>query len=430
MVLLLKNHKQILIILLLLIIPFLISGCWGRRETQQMNLSTGLGFDKVLVEGNPQYRITVLSSKPQQGGGGATGSSGGINEPSRNTTSQVIYLDGDTLWDAGRNWNLRSSRRLFIGQVLVVVIGENTARQGIAQIIDFLNRHQDARERVWVIVCRGSAAGFLNAQPEYEPTASLEIAGIMRDAWQRAGKVKGTDLFNVGYDLLTPGKEAVIPYMTTFVPPEPSSPIRQNRTTGQGQASGTQTARQLGSQPQSKSFSIAGSAVFKGDQMVGLLNEKENQGLLFLTNQIKGGAVPIAIASSEKNASIRFKGSQTRIKPIFSQDGIILNVNIKADGDLLEEDDDIFRISKEDFKQAEKATSREIERRCRLALAKSQELNSDIFGFGDKIHRSDPQQWKQIKDQWNDIYPTVQVNINAEFKLKQTGVLSEPLTPQ
>lgn len=395
-----------------------------------MNLSTGLGFDKILVEGNPQYRLTVLSSKPQQGGGGATGSSGGINEPQKNTTAQVIYLNGDTLWDAGRNWNLRSSRRLFIGQVLVVVIGEDTARQGITQIIDFLNRHQDARERVWVIVCRGSAAGFLNAQPEYEPTASLEIAGIMRDAWQRAGKVKGTDLFNVGYDLLTPGKEAVIPYMTTFAPPEPSSPIRQNRATGQGTSSATQTSGQQGAQPQNKSFSIAGSAVFKGDQMVGLLNTIENQGLLFLSNQIKGGTIPIAIDSSEKNASIRLKSSKTRINPIFSQDGVILDVNIKADGDLLEEDNDIFRISKGDFKKVEKLTSREIERRCRLVLVKSQELNSDIFGFGDKIHHSDAQQWKQIKDQWNDIFPTVQVNLKVEFKLKQTGVLSEPLVIQ
>lgn len=422
-----KNRRKVLIIILLVIIPLLISGCWGRRETREMNLSTALGFDKIMVNGRPQYHITILSSKPQQAGGGATGSSGGINEPQKGSTGQVIYLTGDTLWDAGRNWNLRSSRRLFIGQVLVVVIGEDTARQGITQIIDFLNRHQDMRERGWVIVCQGSAADFLNAQPEYEPMLSLEISGIMRDAWLRASKAKGVDLFNVSYDLLTPGKEAVIPYMTLFTPPEPSSPIKQQN---REPTSAAQTSGQQGSQPQKQTFSIAGSAVFKSDRMVGLLNEKENQGQLFLSNQVKGGTIPIAIESSDKNASIRLKGSKTRIKPVFSQDGVTLDINIKAEGDLLEEDNDVFRISKTDFKKVEELTRHEIERRCRLALQKSLELESDIFGFGDKIHRSDPQQWQQIKDQWNDIFPTLQVNINVEFKLKQTGVLGDPLIVQ
>ncbi|MDD3268603.1 MAG: hypothetical protein PHX14_04720, partial [Syntrophomonadaceae bacterium] len=61
-----------------------------------MNLSTALGFDKIMVNGRPQYHITILSSKPQQAGGGATGSSGGINEPQKGSTGQVIYLTGDT----------------------------------------------------------------------------------------------------------------------------------------------------------------------------------------------------------------------------------------------------------------------------------------------------------------------------------------------
>ena len=61
-------RKKILIIVLLALMPFSIAGCWGRRETQQMNLSTALGFDYLAVDGKPQFRLTILSSRRRGNG--------------------------------------------------------------------------------------------------------------------------------------------------------------------------------------------------------------------------------------------------------------------------------------------------------------------------------------------------------------------------
>lgn len=419
-----RKLKIYLATLLIIFTPFTVMGCWGRRETKQMNLTTALGVDQVMVEGNSKFRFTVLSTKTPSGSSGA-GTSGGISEPQRSRASQVISYDGDTLWDAGRDYNLRAPRRLFIGQVIVVVVGEETARAGMGEILDFLLRHQDIRERVWLVVCQGSAADFLNAQPEEETIASVEIDGILKSAGVRTAKVKGIDLFNFSYDLITPGREAVLPYMTLFEPPEPSSPIRQG-VLGTQNSSGMEQENQ----PQRKSFIANGFAVFQGNKMIGWINDKESQGLLYLTNQVKTAALPVAVDSSEKNVSIRIQESKTKITPFFSEGGLQFEVSIKATGDLMEEDDAVVKISQEDWKKVEELGAREIEKRCLAAVSKSQELKSDILGLGDKIHRTEPEEWKAIKDNWEQIFPDVAVNVKAELKIKQTGVSSDPIKVQ
>lgn len=423
---------RILLVIMLLIISSMVAGCWGRRETQQMTLSTALGFDRIVVDGKPQFRLTVLSTQAPQGGGGAGQQGGGISEPQRGGNNQVLSITGDTIWDAGRNWNLRSSRRLFIGQVIVVVVGEETAQNGMGEIMDFLLRHQDVRERIWLVVCHGSAAAFLNAQPEDERILSIEIDGILKSAWPRTAKVKGIDLFNFTYALLTPGKEAVLPHITLFIPPEPSSPIRQNLAgSGSGKSSGTSDPNvQQGEQPQQQSFFATGFAVFQGNKMVGVMNQEESQGLLFLLNQVKTAALPIAFNGSVKNISLRLEGSKTKIEPVFNEKGIEFEVTIKANGNLMEESGDLVDITPEDWKKVEELAGRAIEKRCLDAVRKSQDLKSDVMGFGDKIHRTHPDKWKLYKDDWEEIFPIVTVNVQVEFKLKQTGVLSDPIKVQ
>jgi spore germination protein KC len=422
-------RKKILIIVLLALMPFSIAGCWGRRETQQMNLSTALGFDYLAVDGKPQFRLTILSAKPPQGGGGM-GSSSDITDPQKSHTNHVISINGDTIWDAGRNLDLRSSRKLFIGQVVVVVIGEETARHGLGQIMDFLLRHQEIRERTWIVICKGMASDFLNSQPEYEPSLSAEIDGILKNARTNIANVKGTDLFNVSYALLTPGKETVIPYMTIFTPREPSSPIIQNQAgSTPNPSSGTQggSEAETENQPQRKTFEAIGFALFRGDKMQGLMNEEESQGLLFLNDQVKTGAITIAVDDSTKNVSIRIDNSKTKIEPIFTDSGIEFKVVIKASGILVEESDALVKIAPENWQKVENLVNQEIEKRCLEAVKKSQDLYSDVMGFGDKIHRTNPGVWEEIEYNWEQIYPTVTVTVEAEFKLKQTGVISDPI---
>ncbi|MFD2879852.1 Ger(x)C family spore germination C-terminal domain-containing protein [Paenibacillus rhizoplanae] len=43
-------------------------------------------------------------------------------------------------------------------------------------------------------------------------------------------------------------------------------------------------------------------------------------------------------------------------------------------------------------------------------------MGSDIFGFGEVIHRADPQAWKTWKTDWNKHFAETAVTIHSDFK--------------
>lgn len=408
----------------------LLGGCWNRRELTDLNVNTALGFDRVVVDGRPQYRLSVLTLRPTPPGGGGAGGFGGMSQAGAGT-SQVITVEGNTINDAIRNYTLRSSRQLFLGHVLLVVIGEETAREGVTEIMDFLLRHHDVRMRELVMVCEGMAAETLQARPEFEQLTALEVAQIMERNSRRGSKAIHTDLFHFIYDLLTPGVEAIVPHLITIVPPEEGSPIWQQAGgtvpggTGGGAAGGPGVDR-----PQHKVPFIEGSAVFQGDRLVGYLNREETMGWLLIKGRAESGVIPVAFDAAEDNASFLFLvEGESRVKPVVEGETISFEVKLHGHGELMEQNGAI-NISKEDISRLNDLVNREVVRRCQLAVARSQELRSDVFGFGDLLHRKHPRLWKEIKEEWGEIFPTVTVNISSEYTVEHTGLTGESILVQ
>lgn len=404
------------------------AGCWNRREAQDLTISTAVGIDRIMVDGHPLYLLSVLSRHPSTTGGGSSATVGQM--PAGSPRGIVISAEGETIYDAVRNFSMRSSRQLFLSHTMVLVIGEETARGGITQIIDFFIRHKDIRLRTWVVVCEGLARDALQSQPEKEPLLSEEITKMIEQNRPRVSKVAGADIFQVMHDLLTPGIEAAVTHMKLFVPPETTSPARSAepvppRGDSPGGSPGTEGEEE--EQPQQKTFTISGAAVFRGDRLVGRLDEEETQGMLFINGQSLGGIIPFAFGAAEKNASFLFRGLNTRVKPLFNEDGSIeFKILIKGFGELLEENA-VIEISRDDLKQAEELINQEVVRRCQEGISRAQELKSDVFGFGDKIYRTEPGKWELIKDQWEEIFSTVKVDVVSDMRIEHVGQLRKPI---
>ncbi len=175
-------------------------------------------------------------------------------------------------------------------------------------------------------------------------------------------------------------------------------------------------------------MAVDGSAVFLGDKLVGWLNEDESMGAMFITGQASGGEIPFAFGSSEPNATYIFTSVHASVKPVVAPGSITYEVNLKGSGELAEDKDAAIDVmSESDIKAAEQLIDAEAARRCQEAVGECQSLKSDIFGFGDLLHKLDPAFWKQIKDQWRDYFPTVQVRVTANFVIEQSGVTGEAI---
>ena len=406
---------------LLVIILLFTSGCWNRREMDTLTVNSALGFDLIETNGETKILLSVLTIKPSQAIGGAGDMAGGGAGQQQSVTSQVISITGDTVEDAVRNWNQCSSRQLFMAHTVLLVIGESVAKDGIGWVIDFGTRNRDIPERALVVVCEGTARDALQAQPEFEPLLSTEVYNILNQNRYFTSKSKATDIIETMYDLLTPGRDVSLAFLKTFVPPEKGSSVRQTPQSIDGKDS-------EGEQPDHKVPTVAGAVVFRGEKAVGRLNEAETQGMLFIMGEAQGGIISVAFDSTGKNTSFLFRDVNTKVKTVIEKNEISFQVEIKGTGELISAAPGTIDITnRSDIQKMEHMINKEVVYRCRKAVNKAQELGSDPFGFGDKLHRTHPDVWKKIENHWGEIFPHVKVNITADFSVEHSGLIDKSL---
>ena len=54
------------------------------------------------------------------------------------------------------------------------------------------------------------------------------------------------------------------------------------------------------------------------------------------------------------------------------------------------------------------------------------ELKTDFVGFAEKLHSYYPVEWKQIKNKWEDIFPTVDYQVTCEVEILSAGPMTDP----
>ncbi len=65
---------------------------------------------------------------------------------------------------------------------------------------------------------------------------------------------------------------------------------------------------------------------------------------------------------------------------------------------------------------------------CEAALERAQkQLQTDIFGFGEAVHRKDPAYWKKVKDKWSLEYAGMPVDVSVKAELKSIGEITKSL---
>lgn len=156
------KHKCLLILLILLQISFL-SGCWSKKELDEISILSGVGID-IGEQNKLRLTMQVILHREMKIES-QSGKRGGEEKPTQN-----VVAEGNSLIDANRNYVLQSGRRGYWSHINVLIIGEELAKKGIGQILDVLERDQEVRRRTYLLVSKGEAKDILNAE-----TIDLEI---------------------------------------------------------------------------------------------------------------------------------------------------------------------------------------------------------------------------------------------------------------
>lgn len=391
---------------LILSLSLVLAGCWDSREVEELGIIHGIAVESA-ENGRVRVIFQYINTSVQSGGGG--GNNTAFQKPYRN---QVV--EGDSFYDAIKQLSNETLSRRFFGHNQVLIVSEQFARErGMIEIFDYLIRDPQFRSSVWLVVGRGSdMVSLLDIPGVVTPTPTQRISNLLRNQSRTStyAPLRLGDFIRV---LESSGEQP----FTAAIEVRPNASLPD--VPGHGVANG---------QVPEPAYNIAinGTALFKDDKMVGWLNQEESRGLLWLRGQVKQGQIKFSLPEGSKGLmSNEIYTAKTRIKPVVSNGQIIMKVKIDAETVVEEITADVPMDRPEDIKRLEQAQDQAIYREIQAALnAAQKQLQVDVFGFGEAIHREYPQQWQEMKPVWDELFPELQVELEIKSTILHTNLIS------
>lgn len=402
-----KKKISCIILIILFVLP--LYGCWNNFDLQSIAIVTGIGFDKG---DDGKIRVTAEVLLPGQGNP-TSGSKG-----SKDRNSVVCTVEGATFFDAIRNFIAKKGKRLYWNDVQLVVFGENYAKDGITDILDYFQRDQQANLKSDVVITKGlTAKETLEAQPYINKNTSTSIDSALMETVSFGKNVKAA-LF----DIVKQNTELKPCIIVDAV--EKDKP--QNFSNYSGKSSGsTSSAPQL----DLENILVQGGAVLKNYKLVGFLTPTETRGFLFADNRITGTIIvvknPVDVG---KLVSLKVTGSNGKISASVDDSQPKLKIEVSAQGAIGDQQGsgDLTSFKNIDILTAE--AENEIKSEIESAVSVSQkEYKCDIFGFNRDLYENHLSEWKKLKSDWDNVYASSKIEIKVKFLIDRFGMINKSL---
>lgn len=380
--------KKVLVLSIIFLITISVTGCWNSVELDKRAIVTAVGIDKGEKE--DEIKLTVQILKP--------GALGPLSEGGGGGEESAVWVEsstGKTVFDAARNFTNLVSRKLNWEQNRVIVFGQAFAKEGVLPAIDYFLRDHESRKRAWVMFSEEEAGKVIEAQAIIEKIPADTINDLMRST-RATSTAPAIDLHHFALHL-----------MNEFDDPYASRILIEDKEGKPGAA-------------------LKGTAVLKKDQLVGWLDAKETRGLLWITNDISSGILVLNFSSTDKQIGLEIVRSTTKLKPKIVDGHPVMHIEINEVSSIGDDEGDEDMSDAEIIHSIAKMAEQAIEDEIQACLNKVQkELKADVVDFGTEIHRNLPKEWKQYKENWSEIYPTIQVEIDVTVTVDYTGFIKK-----
>ncbi|PLT47162.1 Spore germination protein GerKC [Paenibacillus pasadenensis] len=384
--------SRLLALLLIAALAAPLSGCWSRNELNGINIVVGMGVDKAKDDG---YIVSVQIVNPSQ----VT-----TKKTSTSSFSPVVTFRsyGKTLPDALARLTLKAARELYLAHLRILVIGEEIARSGLSKPLDFIARNRELRTDFYLVVAKkASASDILDMYSPIDPIPANSLytkLDTSDDIWSATGKVTLDRLIR---DLATEGKG---PALTSIE-------LLGNRHSGEEMKS----AQNI--EPQTL-LRYDGMAAFRGDRMVGWLNENDVRALNLLQNETHHTFLTVECPNEEGLVTLELNQAHARIT---AHRPDAFEVELRSQQDIADIGCKMDVIDPANQEKLEQLVDAKLVDLLQRSIRKSQkELKVDVFGFGSALHRQHPGLWRRIED-WDSIYDRAKIDIRSKTTIRRIG---------
>ncbi|NMM63740.1 Ger(x)C family spore germination protein [Clostridium sp. P21] len=389
------NFRKALIIFIILQSTCL-TGCWSSKEINTLAIVVATGIDKT----EKGYLISEQVINPKVIAA----------KKATNETPVVLYTaEGRDLDSAIRSITAKSPRAIYNSHLRMVILGNKVAEDGIKDILDYFARNHEYRTDFYFAVAKNrTAKEILSVLTPIESIPGIYMYNSLKLSSREWAPTKAVRIIELVNSIISDGKNPVITGIEI--------------SEGETLAKSMENLKQSG---EIKKIAYSGLGVFEKDKLIGWLNEDESKGYNYIVGNVKGSVGysyygdKVKITGEVINAKTNVKVSLVNDKPVIN-----VKINVKQNIGAVEGE---FDVSKEENQNIlNKIGEERIKLICEKAVNKAQnELKSDIFGFGEAVHRKNPKLWAKIKGDWSTEFTHVPVNIMVNLKTNQLGQITK-----
>ncbi|MCB2294418.1 Ger(x)C family spore germination protein [Clostridium algoriphilum] len=372
-----KRIKKIYV--LLIIIPFILCGCWDQVLVEKTSFLTIIG-----VEQAPQGNLNVTYAMP-------------IVDPDIKTSRAEIFEGETNLVRVARDkFNRRSGKLMLAGNIQMILYSKEFAGEGhIVDVNSIFERDPSDPILAWVVVVDGSPRSLIHQAEDNlkdKPRTSIYITTLLERAVSTAN-INETRIFN--YDLISmaPGIDNTAPLIKIT----------------------------------DKSVEVKGSALFSNKKMVGSINAQDSGLLIAMMKTLKhkkytyNAGIPASVKetySEKQSAAIQLSQNSKKINVSIKNNKPVVDIYLDLSGYADEYKWDNLDDEKE-IKKLNDYVQEQIRGDCQKLIGYMQRIESDPIGIGDMVRVKYNSYFKKVD--WHTQYKEATITVHVKFNLVEYG---------
>lgn len=388
--------KTLYKLFIILLIPILLTGCWDLIEIDQYFFISAMGIDVYKEEEHPIYKSekNVEGDKiTQEDRFVITYVAPDLRAIGKNATSDkprvVMASISNNPYETTKELATRTTRNFSFRHTKVVLIGEEVAqnKEYMVELFDNLGRHEQLSRKINVLIAKGTAKEIIDIEDPFEPVTGQLIDQIIK---KKQGSARYNDM--VLEEVLTELYFSGNALLPRVIP-------------GKGE------------------IKVAGSGIVKDFRLIGWLGEVENIGIMFLMDKVntavinveyENAIVPYVITNSDTKCDITVEDNNIKYTANVVTEGYIQQYKLESKKGITDE---------RTITAIEKKLVETLEKQIQVTFNKLQkEFKVDAIGLGRTMRKYEPDLWDEIKDSWDDIFPTIEFEVNVDARLRRIGM--------
>ena len=379
--------SKLFLILILIILMMILSGCWNYKDIEDMVIATGMAVDKDEDSGDYLLTIEVVNNQP---------SGQGSESESK---SVLIETEGKTIFDAMRNAIIKSGKKIFWGHCKLIIISESIAREGIIPVLDMMWRDAETRPDIWTLISKEKTAGEIyKSKSELEDIISFYLDETINSV-DSIPKFVADNYMDFISKLSIYNNSVVAPVVSIDLNEDKEIPV------------------------------IQGSAVFKGDKLLYFIDDDESKTALLVRNELNGGILTITengFAPSMR-ISIEVFESKSKLEPVIENGKLVMNVKIEIKAGIAEMGGSDNYIEEDRRELLKSDTENMIKLRIEDLIKKTQYNSTDIFDFNGTVKRKMPDYYKTIEADWDNVYKQMDIKVDVKIDFNLSASTFKPI---